>query len=236
MPPLMSSVALAGRTGPKPRTRKGLFDTLTEAEAWLVGLIWADGYLYSQKRVNSYRVSLSLVDLQAIEAAAEIIGAPINRLPPRKPHHRPQFRVTFGDPDAVAALRSLGLAERKSLVAELPGLPSHLMRHFVRGYFDGDGSVGIYPGSSGIPRMESSFCGAWPLIESLREVLAGIGVSRKKVLGMNAGRSAFYRLRLNDSLRLADYMYRDGGPRLERKHQVFVEGGYVPVDSVRSAI
>ena len=41
-------------------------------------------------------------------------------------------------------LNKLGVVERKSLILTFPTeqqVPKHLMPHFIRGYFDGDGSV-----------------------------------------------------------------------------------------------
>ena len=41
-----------------------------------------------------------------------------------------------------SALSKLGGTPRKSLTLEFPKfIPKHLMSHFIRGYFDGDGSV-----------------------------------------------------------------------------------------------
>ena len=44
----------------------------------------------------------------------------------------------------INSLKSLGCVENKTVVGfNLPNIPNDLFKHFVRGYFDGDGSIGI---------------------------------------------------------------------------------------------
>ena len=38
-------------------------------------------------------------------------------------------------------LMKLGVVPRKSLIAEMPNINKSLVRHFIRGYFDGDGNI-----------------------------------------------------------------------------------------------
>ena len=41
----------------------------------------------------------------------------------------------------VSDIEKLGVIENKTLVLTFPELPTELVHHFIRGYFDGDGSV-----------------------------------------------------------------------------------------------
>ena len=38
-------------------------------------------------------------------------------------------------------LMKLDVVPRKSLIAEMPNINKSLVRHFIRGYFDGDGNI-----------------------------------------------------------------------------------------------
>src|SRR5438270_57920 len=51
------------------------------------------------------------------------------------------YSLRICDPVVFADLVKLGITERKSLTLTPPIIPKRLIRHFVRGYFDGDGSV-----------------------------------------------------------------------------------------------
>ena len=55
-----------------------------------------------------------------------------------------RIRACFKDMRIGERLKELGCVARKSLVLEFPNetqVPKHLLNHFIRGYFDGDGSI-----------------------------------------------------------------------------------------------
>lgn len=53
-------------------------------------------------------------------------------------------RISLSSTKMICALEKLGCVENKTNVGfDLPNISKDLFRHFVRGYFDGDGSVGI---------------------------------------------------------------------------------------------
>lgn len=41
-------------------------------------------------------------------------------------------------------MKKYGITKRKTLKLEFPNLPKGMEKYFLRGYFDGDGSIGIY--------------------------------------------------------------------------------------------
>ncbi len=49
------------------------------------------------------------------------------------------YRLQIGSKVMFHDLLSLGLMPNKSLVLQMPKVPTEFLRHFVRGYFDGDG-------------------------------------------------------------------------------------------------
>jgi len=56
-----------------------------------------------------------------------------------------QVSLRFVSKQIIADLNNLGVYPRKSLTLEhLPVIPSHLYNHFIRGYFDGDGTICSY--------------------------------------------------------------------------------------------
>lgn len=58
--------------------------------------------------------------------------------------YKNQYRLLLFSTHMCKTLESIGMVPNKSLVADFPTLPSELVRHFVRGLFDGDGSVYRY--------------------------------------------------------------------------------------------
>jgi hypothetical protein len=53
-------------------------------------------------------------------------------------------RMSLSSTKMISALKKLGCVENKTKVGfNLPNISNDLFRHFVRGYFDGDGTIGI---------------------------------------------------------------------------------------------
>jgi hypothetical protein len=119
----------------------------------------------------------------------------------------------------------MGLTSRKSLTVGPPPLTDDLVRHFVRGYFDGNGTVGAYRNPSvrfGPPRLVSGFDGSRPMVNAVQQWLIGFGgLTRKKLLP----NKTIWRVRYNhrESLLLAKWMYDGASVWLARKRQKFID-------------
>jgi hypothetical protein len=101
----------------------------------------------------------------------------------------------------------------------VPLIPFEVRHHFVRGYFDGDGSIchTIYKGKR---RVLISFRGTQNFLEGVH-LATGLptgGIYPKTGKGIKA-LSFCGKLRM---LQLAEYLYKDATIYLERKHGRFV--------------
>ncbi len=96
-------------------------------------------------------------------------------------------------------------------------ISENLMHHFVRGVFDGDGSV--YRHKSG--ELGFSFVGSYPFMEYLRGVLvAAVELSVTKLGKM--GKLTHPRWHGNSASEcFKNWLYRDATVWLERKRDVF---------------
>ena len=69
-------------------------------------------------------------------------------------------------------LISHGCVPRKSLKLEFPTtVPKHLLNHFVRGYFDGDGCATVANKKQKTPQLRISFVGTKNFLSSLAKIL-----------------------------------------------------------------
>lgn len=124
------------------------FDSImTERAAYWLGLFYADGSIRSKK----YGITLGLIepDLYLLEEFKNEIGytGPIWLKKPEKTTHTPFHILRISSPIMHAALNKLGCIPNKSLKLKFPTknqVPKDLIKHFIRGYFDGDGTIGIY--------------------------------------------------------------------------------------------
>lgn len=137
-----------------------IFDKIdTEEKAYWLGFIFADGYITDPETSTEHRykfeLCLSSKDEEHIRKFAKFVEFT------GKIEHRTISSCPTGNKDSYSAVRiilsgkhlwevlnSYGCTPRKSLTLKFPNVSifenKSLVRHFIRGYFDGDGSLGIY--------------------------------------------------------------------------------------------
>lgn len=112
----------------------------TEEKAYFLGLMYSDGYNIKNK--NEFGISLSGEDSYMIERIRDILNAnkPIFQRYPK--NGQSVFELRLSSEYFSNKLTELGCCPNKSLKLKFPDMiPVYLLRHFIRGYFDGDGSV-----------------------------------------------------------------------------------------------
>lgn len=121
----------------------------TEEQAYWLGFIRADGYLVPSK--NTVGVTLAAQDKGHLIKLARAVGLEASAIKTYKPTKQykgwqvqDSVRLLFGRKAFYQSFVDLGYCNRKASYKEFPPLPEHLLRHFIRGMFDGDGTVGIY--------------------------------------------------------------------------------------------
>ncbi len=137
-----------GERGPKP---KGKVKIIWSANfAYAVGLLVSDGNLSPDGRHLTF-VSKDIEQIENFMKALHIVvsvGSSQSGYTNSK-----AFRVQFGDVLFYEFLLSIGLMPNKSKVIGKVDIPAQYFWHFLRGMFDGDGSIHSYFD----PRWKSSF-------------------------------------------------------------------------------
>jgi len=112
----------------------------TEEKAYWLGFIAADGcVMHRGNETFNFELSLKLSDKHHLQKLKKSLNAEIEV-------KTDSFRSRFCIGDAIfcKALISKGITPRKSLTLEFPTekqVPKELVRHFIRGYYDGDGCI-----------------------------------------------------------------------------------------------
>lgn len=123
-----------------------------EHKAYWLGFLYADGYvepIYRKDKIKAFRIEISLseIDRPLLEAfAADIetnakISDKTNRIDGKE--YR-SCRLRVNNTKMCRDLIALGCTTKKSLTLLFPTcniVPQEYLRHFIRGYFDGDGCV-----------------------------------------------------------------------------------------------
>lgn len=129
------------------------FDVIdTEAKAYWLGFITADGCVRAGKIANGWQRHSVAVKLKAADAghleklkADMAAEGPVYLVPQRTSGH-PAVEITLSSPHLTESLIRLGVTPRKSLTVKPWSGPGELMRHYWRGMVDGDGSIVRHPG------------------------------------------------------------------------------------------
>ena len=133
-----------------------IFDTIdTEEKAYWLGFIYADGTISSfpleGKPKYTFELALSINDKEHLEKFARFVKrtAPVSdKIVKRDDKEYHACRICINSKHLWETLNSYGCTPRKSLTLKWPDenifKDKSLIIHFIRGYFDGDGSLGIY--------------------------------------------------------------------------------------------
>lgn len=124
------------------------FSTIDSADkAYFLGLLAADGNVYTKKDRNIVRIALEQEDRYILEILKKYIDSekPLymctRKLDNEKISY--QYKLELCGEQIVNDLRKYGIVDKKTYSYEMTKLPDNLMSHFIRGYFDGDGSINI---------------------------------------------------------------------------------------------
>lgn len=136
------------------RIRHDFFkDIKTELQAYLLGFYAADGSIDEKRK--TFRIHLQKGDCDIIYLYKDVIS-PDARLFVREAQEENIIRtkringhgsigVDITSAILVNDLVNLGIGYRKSInEIKIPEIPKDLIRHFIRGYFDGDGCITGY--------------------------------------------------------------------------------------------
>lgn len=130
-------------------TNHNYFDSIdTEYKAYILGFIYADGCITNNLNGRQKRLDISIQEEDGYilnKLAMDIRGTvPIKRYTPSqiRNNEKPQSKFTVSSDKLCGDLISMGCLIKKTTNGmTLPNLPKELISHFIRGFFDGDGSI-----------------------------------------------------------------------------------------------
>ena len=218
------------------RIRHSFFSKIeTELQAYLLGFYAADGSINEKRK--TLRIHLQKQDSDLVYLYKDIISpdARTFNVDEHITTGRNKMEVTahesFGV-DITSAklcqdLVNLGIGYNKSYCdLHIPDIPEHLIRHFIRGYFDGDGSISIRlsqeKGKSDRVRGWFSICSKSPVI--LNEFLTFFAKNGISINMSYVTRDKMYRITTSSKKKLCDLFnlfYTDSNFYLNRKFNKF---------------
>lgn len=204
-----------------------IFDKIdNEEKAYWLGFIFADGYISNSPLENNktndytFELALSIKDLDHLEKFKKFIKfnkeISVNDV---------RCKIKISSKHLWEILNSYGCTPRKSLTLKFPNKnifkDNSLIRHFIRGYFDGDGCITYQDNLHKYPEL---------LILGTKDFLVHISdyfnISKNHIYNANKKSSQTYSLNIYkkiDVFRISNLLYNKSLIYLTRKYIKYLE-------------
>lgn len=213
----------------KYKLNENYFDSIdTEKKAYFLGLLYADGCNSN----NSITIGLQTLDKNILEIFKNDIKTDINikveKISEKYPSRQDRCILYLNSKKLCSKLTNLGCFPRKSLILKFPKetqVPKNLLKHFIRGYFDGDGCVSLIKSGGKYLDMFVNICSSLEFCESLKtfiesELNINCGIyklnkkSNKNTRQLKIGGT-------QQSYKFLNWLYKESSVYLDRKYDKF---------------
>ncbi|QWI10073.1 UPF0175 family protein [Bacillus mycoides] len=207
----------------------------TEDKAYWLGFIYADGCVRENQGKNKNKglgleISLKESDKSHLEKFINQLGIRDSSIIKRrviklKNKEYVAYKVVINSTKLCKDLITNGATPRKSLTLQFPSkeiIQDDLLNHFIRGYFDGDGNVGVRNTQryKNCPRI--TVLGTEAFLSDLKNHLEEVfQVTSVKIQRKKDNKAFSYQKTGNDARKILSYMYNGASVYLERKYEEY---------------
>lgn len=203
---------------------ESFFDSIdTEEKAYFVGFLFADGYNNTER--HSVNLSLAEKDREILEQLSACLktNKPLQYVEYHNGNTSNQYRLVIANKHISEQLESLGCTRAKTFTCEFPSwISQEMKRHFLRGYFDGDGHIGL---TKHVARFE--IVGTEKFCESVAELLMQECNVNSSIRARHPNRKNNIRqLKVcgnRQILKVLHYIYDNSQIYLKRKYEKYIE-------------
>lgn len=195
------------------------FDSIdTEEKAYWLGFLFADGAITQHKKSYNIELSLKIDDAEHVKKYAKAIGKEYVNC---KSTYR--CRCILGSKHMFDILYSYGCTPRKSLTLKFPSNTifknDDLIRHFIRGYVDGDGCISY--ASKDHKKMCVSILGTKDFLDGIQKHYGSSKNYSKN--SKNQDTTLVVQFSTRQGLDFLNWLYKDATIYLERKYKKYEE-------------
>lgn len=189
----------------------------SEDKAYFLGLLYSDGNIYMKRM----RVQLTLInsDKYILETFQKCINSTGKIYSDRGKYSK----IILDSKKMVNDLIKLGCIPQKCFKVRFPDegqIPDYLMRHFIRGYFDGDGHIGKRSKNA----YRASISSNYQILSSISLFLNNLGIETStlhKRYPEKEQSSYSIHIKSRSIKKLLAYMYKDSNYHLTRKQKFY---------------
>ena len=218
------------------------FDVInTQDKAYIFGLFYADGCNYENEgkfkidlQEDDISVLIKIKDAMKYSGELKIYEQPDKYFSNTGKYYKSknQVRFIFNSKRISEQLSKKGCTYNKSFIGEFPKdgvVPDDLLRHFIRGYMDGNGGISYWIDNknTGHKKFQINFCGTIDIINHLNKIF-------KDKFNCCPAISDRFPDRDNNNLqmnicgnkkvrKILDWIYEDANIYIERKYNKYLE-------------
>lgn len=198
---------------------KNFFDSIdTEEKAYILGFFYADGY--NDQKTGLIKIELHNKDIDIIEKIILSMESN-NEIKTEKSIYK---KLCISSRYLSNKLAELGAPQNKSNKITFPDfINKNLMRHFIRGYFDGDGCVCLTVHGKASAKFECNDIFGKQLMNYLikNNIISKYGISKRRE---NCISSSYYIQGGHDAIiYFLDYIYKDSNIYSNRKYKRYLD-------------
>lgn len=213
----------------KHSLNQDFFDSMTNEAAWVLGVLATDGHLYESR--NLYRAALSMCDKDVIEKIKCCLecSSPIRVKRRKGKNHKDQYSLDFSLYNTSKIIKYIP-SGHKTWIVPFPDIAPRFTPHFIRGCWDGDGSI-IFRKRNNKEYLRMSF------VSGSSNLINGISKALKEYLGLIVTPNKNKNIMCIDighqkSMVLGEWLYKDSeGIRMERKYENYLLGSQIQLSN-----
>jgi len=213
---------------------ENFFETLNPISVYWLGFIMADGNVYNTKLSHSLKVHLAEKDLSHLEILKKDLNYS-GKIRYHKPHimtakdHSYQAQSSYtlhiSSKKITHDLISLDCIPNKTQFGTQISsrIPKELLRHFIRGYFDGDGSIVLGSHKNYLPQLSIFILGSEKILTQFADIISEELNVSKPTLSKRQGVYCLKWAGNNQCFKIYDWLYADAERYLERKYNKYIK-------------
>lgn len=195
----------------------------TPEKAYWLGFLYADGCVHDG---TTNEISINITDKEHTEKFKNAIKAINNKITETKdnrmPNSKPLYQFTIKDKQLHSDLIKWGCVPKKTfLIEKIPNIPRDYISHFIRGYFDGDGSLHWLQSTN---NYRISFTSGSK--KFLQEILKELECSSINISQQKDSNTYYFQIAGRKQVeKILNYLYKDSAEnmRLDRKYQSYLK-------------
>ena len=211
------------------------FDCIdTSNKAYILGFLYADGYNSLEK--HFVRIALQEEDKDILEKMRIELNSskPLKYLDFKGEIQsngytcKNMYQLEVYGSHICKTLDEIGMHQNKSLILQYPNIIDEKFHsHFIRGYFDGDGSITLIEKNNKITSSNITITSTDSFCKSVYNILSVyLNVEKFKINDAschNGITRVLYNSNKQSCLKFCDWMYKDADMYLERKYNKYLQ-------------